>query len=295
MTTTFITGCSTGIGQACALYFARQGHHVFATMRNPQSGGESLQQAAAAESLRITLLPLDVDDQGSVDAAAREAIALGGVPDIVINNAGIGAGSAVEETSIETYKQVMETNFFGALRVTKAFVAGMRERGSGSIVNVTSVAGRLALGNASPYASSKWALEGASESLAIELRRFGVRVIVVEPGVILTPIFNKGERPNLNSPYAHLTRQHMQFFAARLADPGLPHLVAEVIDRALTDPEPKLRYPAGWDAEGLVAGRSNMTDEEWVDTGLITDPDEYAALSVSRFGVNIAQPAPAAP
>ncbi len=293
MTTTFITGCSTGIGQACALYFARQGHHVFATMRNPRSGGEPLREAAAAESLRITLLPLDVDDQGSVDAATREAIALGGVPDIVINNAGIGGGSAVEETSIETYKQVMETNFFGALRVTKAFVTGMRERGSGTFVNVTSVAGRLAAGRASAYASSKFALEAASESLAIELRRFGVRVIVIEPGVIWTPIFRKHAPPSMDSPYAHLIAQGNQIFAPRLADPGKPEMVAEVIDRALADPAPKLRYPAGWDAEAWIAGRARMSDEESIDSGLITDPDEYAAFS-ARLGVPIVQPAPAA-
>lgn len=286
MTVTFITGCSTGIGRAAALYFARKGHTVFATMRDPERGGEKLRQATAAESLKLTLLPLDVDSDASVERATREAVALAGVPDLLINNAGIGGGGAVEETPIEVWKQVMETNFFGALRVTKAFLEPMRQRRSGTIVNVTSVAGKLANAAQGPYSASKFALEAASETLATELRAFGVRIIVIEPGVIRTPIFTKGTPFDPASPYARFPAQMGRLFAMRLAHPGPPELVAEVIDRAINDPHPKLRYPAGWDAEAWIAGRAAMSDEDWVDAGLITENADFDQF-VARLGVPI--------
>lgn len=287
MPVTFITGCSTGIGRAAALYFARKGHQVFATMRDPEGGGQALREATAAENLSLTLLRCDVNDDTSVSAAAMETLERAGVPDLVINNAGIGGGSTVEETPVGVWKQVMETNFFGALRVTRAFVKPMRERGSGAIVNVTSVAGRLASGNQGAYAASKFALEAASESLAQELRLFGVRVIVIEPGFILTPIFGKGTAPDPNSPYAHFPTQMGRLVAMRLADPGQPELVAEVIDRALNDPQPKLRYPVGWDAEAWIPGRAAMTDEEFIDGGLAVTDAQFDVFA-AKLGVPIA-------
>lgn len=292
MPVTFITGCSTGIGRAAALYFARQGHHVFATMRDPDGGGGHLRGATEAENLSLTLLRCDVNDDASVSAAVMETLERAGVPDLVINNAGIGGGGSVEETPIDVWKEVMETNFFGALRVTRAFVKPLRERGSGTIVNVTSVAGRLATGYQGAYAASKFALEAASEALAQELRLFGVRVIVVEPGVIQTPIFAKGSAPDLSSPYAHLPVQMGRLFAMRLADPGPPELVAEVIDRALNDPEPRLRYPVGWDADAWIAGRAAMTDEEFIDGGLAVTDAQFDAF-MEKLGTPLTQPATA--
>ena len=175
-------------------------------MRNPESAGE-LQKIVTAEKLPVTVAALNVDDDASVETALGKVLADHGRLDVLVNNAGIGGGGSVEESSMARFREVMETNFFGALRCIKAVVPGMREQRQGCIINVTSVNGRLALAPAAAYCASKFALEALSECLAQEMKAFNVRVAIVEPGVIATPIFSKAKPVPENSPYPHARRQ----------------------------------------------------------------------------------------
>ena len=191
MAIALVTGTSSGLGLATAVSLARAGHTVTATMRN-LDGGADLRQIIAKEKLPITLTAPDVDDDDSVHDAFAKVVAEHGWIDILVNNAGIpGAAGGVEEIPFNVFQQVMETNFFGALRCIKAVVPSMRERRKGTIVNITSLAGRIARASLAPYAASKWALEALSECIAQEMRAFNVRVAIVEPGVIATPILTK--------------------------------------------------------------------------------------------------------
>jgi NAD(P)-dependent dehydrogenase (short-subunit alcohol dehydrogenase family) len=169
MALALVTGSNSGIGLATAVSLARARHTVVAAMRNLGRGGE-IREIAEREKLPIHLATLDVDDDASVRAAFSGVVAQHGPVDVLVNNAGIGGGGAVEETTLDSFRQVMETNFFGALRCVKAVVPSMRERRQGIIVNVTSVAGRLASAPQASYAASKWALEALSECLAQDAR-----------------------------------------------------------------------------------------------------------------------------
>src|SRR4051812_27145343 len=190
MAIVLVTGTSSGIGLATAVTLARSGHTVIATMRNPAAAGD-LQKIMTAEKLPLTVAALNVDDDASVESALGKVLAEHGRLDVLVNNAGIGGGGSVEESSAARFREVMETNFFGALRCIKAVVPGMRERRHGCIVNVTSISGRLAMAPAAAYCASKFALEALSECLAQEMKAFNVRVAIIEPGVIATPIFSK--------------------------------------------------------------------------------------------------------
>ena len=190
MATILITGCSTGIGYESALTFGRAGHRVYATMRNLAKAGP-LQAAAAAEKLDVRTVQLDVDSQASIDQALAHVVAESGQIDILVNNAGVTGVGPIETTTDAEWHAVFETNFFGPLRVARAVVPAMRERRAGTIVNVSSAAGRLVAPVYGQYHSSKWALECAMETLAIELKQFGIRVSLVEPGFFVTPILDK--------------------------------------------------------------------------------------------------------
>lgn len=176
MSVAVVTGCSTGIGFATAAALARLGHEVIAGMRNP-SGAPELAQLATAEKLPITVIRMDVDSDESVRSSFQTVFAEKGRIDVLVNNAGIVRGGPVEELEIEEFHKVMETNFFGALRCTQAVLSKMREQRSGHIVNVSSLAGRVAVAGQGAYAASKWALEAATEILAQEVWRleFGWR------------------------------------------------------------------------------------------------------------------------
>jgi NAD(P)-dependent dehydrogenase (short-subunit alcohol dehydrogenase family) len=275
-----VTGSSTGIGLATAVTLARSGHKVFATMRNPAKGATEITGIAQAEKLPITVLRLDVDSDESV----KEAFAQTGPIDVLVNNAGIGPMDAVEDMPLSEFRQVMETNFFGALRCIKAVLPSMRERRSGCIVNVTSVAGRIAVGSQAAYSGSKWALEALSESLACEVRAFGIRVAIVEPGVIQTPIFGKmGEQGA--SAYPHKRRLEA-LFGASLKNPVSPYVVGEAIRGIVEGDSWQLRYPVGPDAAPILAMRAAVTDEQWVASGAASDA-EYKESMKQAFGLEI--------
>ena len=267
MPTALVTGTSAGVGLATAVTLARAGHKVYATMRNPAKGAGEITSIAEAEKLPLTVLPLDVDSDQSVG----DVFAKTGAVDVLVNNAGIAIMSAMEDMPLEDFRRIMETNFFGALRCIKAVLPGMRERRSGCIINVSSVAGRIAGGAQGAYAASKWALEALSESLAYEVRAFGIRVAIVEPGVIATPIFGKTgeEKPSF---YPHKRRLEA-YFRGSLKNPVSPYVVAETIRGIVESESWQLRYPAGPDAIPLLEARAHISDEDWVASGAASDED----------------------
>ena len=280
----FVTGTSTGIGMATAISLARAGHRVYAGMRNPQRHGE-LHEAIDREKLGIRIVAHDVDDDASARDAIGQALAEAGHIDVLVNNAGISTMGSVEETAVSDFRSTMETNYFGALRCIKAVLPGMRERGSGCIINVTSVAGRIAISGSAPYVSSKWALEALSESLAQEVKSFGIRVAIVEPGVIATPIFGKVGADLNGTHYPHKRRLY-ELFRASLEKPVSPFVVANQILEIVDGGTWTLRHPAGPDAAGFLQWRASLTDEQWVDWGAMTD-DEWVAYVRGTFGLNV--------
>jgi len=284
MTIALVTGTSSGIGLATAVTLARGGHTVIATMRNLESAGE-LQKIVAAEKLPVSLAALNVDDDASVDSALGKVFAEHGRLDVLVNNAGIGGGGSVEESSTARFREVMETNFFGALRCIKAVVPGMRERRHGCIVNVTSVSGRLAMAPAAAYCASKFALEALSECLAQEMKAFNVRVAIIEPGVIATPIFSKAKPTPDNTPYPHARRQRA-LFAQSLTNPTSPYIVGEKIREIVDGDSWQLRYPVGPDAVPFLKWRASKTDEEVVNLGGASDK-EFKLLAKQEFGLDV--------
>ena len=280
-----VTGSSTGIGQASAVTLARAGHTVYATMRNPEPGGEELRAIADKENLPFRFATLDVNSDESVRSAFAAILTEAGRIDVLVNNAGIAHMGAVEETPIEVFRAVMETNFFGALRCMQAVLRGMREQRAGCIINVTSVAGRFSSAPTASYSSSKFALEALSECLAQEMKAFGVRVAIVEPGVIATPIFGKAGHPPTSTSYPQ-RRRWTELFRASLERPVSPYVVGEKIRDIVDSGTWQLRHPVGPDAAGFLAWRASMTDEQWVDWGAQSDESWVAAVR-QTFGLDV--------
>ncbi len=283
-----ITGTSTGIGLTTSLHMARNGYRVFAGMRNVAKA-DALQATAKAEALPIEIVQLDICDPDSV-AAAFASVQETGPVDVLVNNAGIGGASPLELTPEAEHKQMFETNYFGAVRCIQAVLPSMRERGSGCIVNITSAVGLQATPNQIAYSASKWALECLGEALAHEVYRFDVRVVNVEPGVIMTNIFeNSAEqtRYEKTSPYQPIMRRNGKVFAAGFKRAVPPERVAEVILQAIESDEYQLRWPVGPDAEGLLAARHRVPSEEWVRMGDNLSDEEYNAKFAEYFGVDL--------
>jgi NAD(P)-dependent dehydrogenase (short-subunit alcohol dehydrogenase family) len=284
MPVVLVTGSSTGIGLATALHFGRLGGGVYAGVRNIATATE-LTQAIAAEKLPVHPITLDVDEQASVGRAVSEVLSREGRIDVLVNNAGIGGGGPVEDVPVDWVKSLFETNYLGAIRMIQAVLPGMRERRSGAIVNVSSIAGRLAIAGHGHYSAVKHALEAISEALAQEVLEFGIRVAIVEPGVVVTPIFTKAKRfADPKSPYAAHVHRLLLFYQMQMKTPSQPADVARVIHEAVTTKTPKLRYLVGHDAELLVAGRRKLSDEEYVDTGRAMSDAEYLDLMRRRYG-----------
>lgn len=260
MPVSVVTGCSTGIGLATAVELARGGHDVYATMRDLSRSSE-LRSIAEEESLPIRIVELDVDSDGSVTRAIGTILAGRGHIDALVNNAGVATYGAVEDLPITVFQSTIETNFLGALRCIKAVLPSMRERREGCIVNVSSIAGRLAPGGHASYAASKYALEALSESLAQEVRAFGIRVAIVEPGTIRTPIFDKLRDPP-KSEYPHEARLR----ASDATDDSPSAFVVGTLIREIIDGDgAQLRYPSSERVAAMIAWRYSMTDEEWID------------------------------
>jgi NAD(P)-dependent dehydrogenase (short-subunit alcohol dehydrogenase family) len=278
MASVLITGTSKGIGLETALAFARAGHQVHATMRNPPQS-PALAATAAREKLPITISTMDVDSDASVSNAIA-AIQKNRPIDVLVNNAGIEGVGPVEEFPLAKFRAIMETNYFGALRCIQAVVPEMRQRRSGSIINVSSVAGRICNPPLISYCASKWALEALSEGLAGELKTFNVRVAIVEPGIIDTAMAQRIGDPAPGSPYGQ-TARFSALFSKSLEHPVPPSLVAEKILEVAQSESWQLRHPVGPDALGFLEWRKGMSDEEWIDMNAGDDANFFAKLGGS--------------
>jgi NAD(P)-dependent dehydrogenase (short-subunit alcohol dehydrogenase family) len=279
-----ITGASRGIGLATALELARAGHLVTATMRNP-GGSPELGDQAAKEKLPIRIETMDVDSDQSVQQAFARILAQAPV-DVLVNNAGIERTGAIEETPLADFRTCMETNYFGAIRCIQAVVGPMRKRGSGAIINVTSVAGKISIAPMAAYSASKYALEALSEVLAQELRAFGVRVAIVEPGIIDTRMARNIEGMTSSKVYPQVRRVAAMFEATMAAGAGQPQVVAQKVREIVESGTWRLRHPVGPDAEPFLGWRGSMNDESWVQWSAQSD-SEWSKSVKADFGMDL--------
>lgn len=282
MKTILITGTSKGIGLETALAFGRAGHKVFATMRNPEKASEFKKQIAS-ESLDITISKMDVDSDASVNSCIDSIYDNHKHIDVLVNNAGIERHGSIEEMSMTDFQAIMNTNYLGVLRCTKAVLPQMRQHKNGCIINVASVAGHISNSPLGGYAASKHALEAISEALAQEVKPFNIKVAIVEPGIINTQMATDIAVDG-GSIYPH-SKRFSGLFSASLKTPTSPTLVADKILEIAESNSWKLRHPVGPDAEPFIEWRKSMTDEEWVDWNAVNDEDWYKSVE-KDFGLN---------
>ncbi len=249
MKTVFITGASSGIGQATALFFAKNGWRVAATMRNP----EPHRQWADAAGIR--LYRLDVTDEESIREAVAATLREHGQVDVVVNNAGYGALGAFEAASDAQIKRQFDTNVFGLMNVCRAWLPHFRAQKKGVFVQLSSMAGRATFPVFSVYHATKWAVEGFSESLQFELRPFGIRVKIIEPGAIRTDFYTRSQeifRKEGLDAYDSYTQKILEKINSTGRKARGPESVARTIYRAATDNRAKMRYPVGGGAPALL-------------------------------------------
>jgi NAD(P)-dependent dehydrogenase (short-subunit alcohol dehydrogenase family) len=235
-----VTGASSGIGLACATHLAGRGFRVYGTSRRAA--------AASAGPGKVTMLAADVTDDCSVEQAIATVLDREGRLDVVVNNAGMGIAGPVESTSIEQAKGQFEVNFFGAFRVCRAVLPAMRRQRSGYIINIGSIGGLLAIPYQSMYSASKFALEGLSEALRMEVRPFGIRVVIIEPGDHKTALTENRQFTEISI----ATDAYSPSFEAALlktahdeqSGPG-PEQIARLLYRIVNQRHPRLRYTIG--------------------------------------------------
>ena len=266
-----VTGSSSGIGYETSLLLARNQFVTYASMRNLKKGDE-LMKIASQETIPLKVIELDVDDHVSVNDAIDTILKENSRIDVLVNNAGYSIFGSLEELSLEDIKEEFETNFFGAVRAAKAVIPAMRKQSSGTIVNVSSIGGKVGL---LPYFTafhaSKFALEGYTESLRQELVEFGINVILIEPGAVGTNFMDnmktgKNYNPN-ESPYAKTIQRVFEGAQVIMANTIHPREVAQVILNAVNSTSPNVRYSVGKDAESILKRRAELSDtemEQWV-------------------------------
>jgi NAD(P)-dependent dehydrogenase (short-subunit alcohol dehydrogenase family) len=261
-----VTGSSTGIGFETSLLLARSGFQTYATMRTLKKS-KNITEIANTENLPLTAIQLDVNDDRSVKDAISQIVAENKRIDVLINNAGYGLFSPIEDVTLGQVKEQFETNFFGVVRVTSEVLPTMRKQRKGTIVNVSSVAGKVGTPVLSAYAATKFALEGLSESMRYELKEWGINIVIIEPGAIRTKVFENVKtgdiRSRSESPYADVIERASKGFGKMMDNSSSPKLVAETILNAITSKEPEIRYLVGEDAEYIMKIRKNSTDKEF--------------------------------
>jgi len=261
-----VTGSSSGIGYETSIALARSGILTYATMRNLQKA-TNLESIRDKEMLPLKIQQLDVTDDASVNNAIQAIVSESGRIDVMVNNAGYGLVGAFEDLSMDEIRSQFETNFFGVVRVMQSVLPIMRKQKFGILVNISSGAGRFGYPSGSAYVSTKFALEGLSESVAYELDQFGIKVILVEPGVIRTN-FDSGmvmakKSQNTTSPYFNMTKKMDTVFRQLLRNSSPPSLVADVVSQAVKSQNPNLRYLAGKDVEQWADQKKKMSDSEF--------------------------------
>ena len=260
-----ITGASSGIGFETALALAREGYYTYATMRDVTKR-DKIKEIGQKESLKIDVLELDVDNEDSAKTAIRQILEQKQRIDVLVNNAGWGLWGCVEDVSVDEFRAQFETNFFSIIRLIQEVTPTMRKQGSGTIVNVSSVAGRIGFPASPAYISSKFALEGLSESLRLEMAPFGVNVVIIEPGVIKTNFLNPmklAKRSESDTVYRDITVK-VTSGVKMMAEMGThPKEVADTIVKAIRNEKPLPRYIVGNDASMFLEARKNKTDIEF--------------------------------
>jgi NAD(P)-dependent dehydrogenase (short-subunit alcohol dehydrogenase family) len=259
--TIFVTGASSGIGKATVHYFHERGWNVVATMRSPDKAAE------LADMDRVLVTRLDVLEGESIASARRAALERFGAVDVLLNNAGYGAYGPLEAFSMERIERQFGTNVTGLLAVTKAFLPDFRAQKGGVIVNISSIGGQMTFPLGTLYHGTKFAVEGLSESLHYELAAFGVRVKIVEPGMIKTDFggrsFDFCNDESL-AEYQGTVQKLFAYWGKVGASPSDPSVVAEVIWTAAHDETDTLRFRAGADAEVLLASRKEQDDATFI-------------------------------
>ncbi len=262
-----VTGATDGLGRATAILLAERGYRVFAGGRSAERR-TALEQLAREKSLPLEALELDVTSEASVDAAVAEIERRAGLVAVLVNNAGIGIGAAMEEISIDDMRKQLDTNLFGVLRVTQRVLPGMRARRHGRIVNMSSIAGKISSPIIGPYCASKHALEAVSDSMRLELHAFGVRVILIEPGYIATNIGRNSME--LSSAYANAASRspygpiyqafRISFGNSMKNSRTTPENCAAVILRAVEAERPRARYAVTPEAKMALRLRRFLPD-----------------------------------
>ena len=260
-----VTGTSSGIGFETALALAKEGYYTYATMRDTKKS-DKIKELGQKDNLKIDVLELDVDDEGSVKTAMKKILDEKQRVDVIVNNAGWGLWGCVEDVSIDEFKAQFDTNFFSIIRLIQEVGPAMRKQGSGKIVNISSVAGRIGFPASPAYISSKFALEGLSESLRLEMAPFGVDVIIIEPGVIKTNFFNPvklAKKSESGTAYKDITVKVISG-GKMMAEMGTPPKeVADAIIKSINDDKPLPRYIVGNDASMFLEAKKSKTDIEF--------------------------------
>jgi len=261
-----VTGSSSGIGYEISLMLARNGFLTYATMRNLNKS-ENIKSVASKENLPIRINQLDVTDDVSVKDAVQAILSETGRIDVLVNNAGYVLSGAFEDLAMDEIKSEYETNVFGLIRTTQAVLPIMREQKSGIIVNISSGNGRIGFPVASAYVSTKFAVEGLSESMSYELEPFGIKVVLVEPMFIRTNVVNamvvakKSQDPN--SSYSQIMQKMATSLEHMKENWSSPDLVAKVVLKAVASENPSLRYLVGKDIETWMEAKRSMSDEDF--------------------------------
>ena len=258
-----VTGSSSGIGYETSLALAREGYFTYATMRDLKKEAV-IKKIAEEENLPLKVIELDVDNDDSVQNAVETIIEEKQRIDVLVNNAGWGIWGTAEDVSIEEFRAQFETNFFSVVRMIQKVAPIMRKQGTGDIVNISSIAGRIGFPVSTAYISSKFAIEGLSESLRYELGPFGVDVIIIEPGVIKTNFFDSMKTAKkADDTYKEITEKVISG-VKMMAEMGTPPKeVATVIIKSLKDENPLPRYVVGNDAAMFLEAKKMKTDIEF--------------------------------
>ena len=260
-----VTGSSSGIGYETSLSLAREGYFTYATMRDTKKG-DAIKKIAEDDNLPLKVIELDVDNEDSIENAVKTIIDEKQRIDVLVNNAGWGIWGTAEDVSIEEFREQFETNFFSVVRMIQKVAPIMRKHETGDIVNISSIAGRIGFPVSTAYISSKFAIEGLSESLRFELGPFGVNVIIIEPGVIKTNFFDSmktAKKVDENDTYRDITLKVISG-VKMMAEMGTPpNEVANVIIKSLKEKKPLPRYVVGNDAAMFLEAKKMKTDIEF--------------------------------
>jgi NAD(P)-dependent dehydrogenase (short-subunit alcohol dehydrogenase family) len=264
-----VTGSSSGIGLETALTLARNGFLTYATIRN-LAKSDKIKAVADKDHLPVRIVQLDVTDDTSVNNAVQSIIKETGRIDILVNNAGYALSGAFEDLSLEEIKNQYDTNFYGIIRTTQAILPIMRKQRSGRIINISSGLGLFGFPGMSAYSSTKFAMEGLSESMAYELDQFGIKVILIEPGGIRTNISNSivtaKKAQDSSSPYSQMMQKMDNNFKKFTENASSADVVANVVLEAATSENPRLRYLAGKDMEMWIQSKNSMSDYEFYNS-----------------------------